>query len=88
MKHSILALAAALLATISICGLQAEAQQEVDPTPYPLVHTVQDSPQRTTSARSAKQGSGHSAQHAMAKRTKKASTGGAHHDTAKTAALR
>ena len=89
MNYSRILAVAFALAAISLSGIPAQGQQEVDPTSYPLVRTVQYSPQRTTSPRIAKQGSGRRAQQGSTKKTTKASTDVATpHGTAKTVAKR
>ena len=86
MKYTNLLAALALLAGMS--GTRAQAQQEVDPTNYPLTPTV---------AHAAKQPASHTVKgsqtqnpqhHATIKKTQKSATSSAHHATIKTVSKR
>jgi len=81
MKYMNLLAALALLATVS--GTWVQAQQEVDPTNYPLTPTVAHAAKQPA-PQTVKRSPVHSAQHATVKKTQKASTGSAHHATIKT----
>jgi hypothetical protein len=81
MKCTNLLAALALLAGMS--GTRAQAQQEVDPTNYPLTPTVAHvakQPALPTVERSPV----HNSQQATVKKTQKSATGSAHHATIKT----
>jgi hypothetical protein len=81
MKYTNLLAALALLA--AVCGTRAAAQQEVDPTNYPLTPTVAHAAKQPA-PHTVKRSPAHSAQHTTVKKTQKASTGSAHHATIKT----
>ena len=81
MKYTNLLAALALLAAVS--GTRAAAQQEVDPTNYPLTPTVAHAPKQPA-PHTVKRSPGHGAQHTTLKKTQEASTGSAHHATIKT----
>ena len=85
MKYKSVLAALALLAAIS--GTQAQAQQEVDPTNYPLTPTVAHAAKQLAS-HSVKGSQAHNPQHATVKKTQKSATGSAHHATIKTVSKR
>jgi len=65
-----------------VTGIRAQAQQEVDPTNYPLIPAVARASQRPT-PRHPQQDSAHHIQHSIARRAQKPPAGGAHHGAAK-----
>lgn len=81
MKYTNLLAALALLAAMS--GSRAQAQQEVDPTNYPLTPAVAHAAKQPAS-HTVKRSPVHNTQHATVKKTQKVSTGSAHHATIKT----
>jgi hypothetical protein len=81
MKYTILLAGVALLAVMY--GARAQAQQEVDPTNYPLTPTVAHAAKQPAPP-SVKGSQAHNAQHATVKKTQKSATGSAHHATIKT----
>ena len=85
MKHTNLLAAVALLAAMS--GTLAQAQQEVDPTNYPLTPTVAHAAKQPA-PHAVKRSPVHNSQQATAKKTQKSSTGGAHRATIKTVSKR
>ena len=72
----------ALLAAMFVSGIHAQAQQEVDPTSYPLTPAVAHSSDRPA-PRTVKRSSTHPTQHSATKKTQKSSAGAAQHDAAK-----
>ncbi len=80
-------LAAALFA-ICLFGIRAHAQQEVDPTSYPLPQTMQYKLARPEAPRAVKQSSTHAAQPASGKKAPKAATTTANAKEAKIVAKR
>jgi hypothetical protein len=87
MKYNGVVAALALLAAMSISGIRAQAQQEVDPTNYPLTSSV-TKPENRPAPHSVKQSPTHNTQRATVKKTQKSSTGSAHHATIKTVSKR
>jgi hypothetical protein len=86
MKHT--SILAGTMFAVCLFGTQARAQQEVDPTPYPLPQTAQYKPGHPASPRTVKQSSTH-ATHATAKKTPKTRAASkAHKDAPKTVAQR
>lgn len=81
MKYTNLLAALALLAGIS--GTLAQAQQEVDPSNYPLTPAVAHAAKQPA-AHTVKKSSAHSTQQGTAKKAQKASTGSVHRATIKT----
>lgn len=86
MKHA-LVFALSLFA-ISLFGIQAQAQQEVDPTPYPLPRAAQYKPGRPVTPRAAKQTSKYRTQQASANKAQKPSSTAANTKDAKIIARR
>jgi hypothetical protein len=87
MKYNGVVAALALLAAMSVSGIRAQAQQEVDPTNYPLTSSV-TKPANRPAPHSVKQSPTHNTQRATVKKTQKSSTGSAHHATIKTVSKR
>jgi len=88
MKYTgVLALALAFLAAMFLSGMRAQAQQEVDPTNYPLTPAVAHT-SHPPIPRAVKQTSAHHTQHSTAKKAQKPSASSAHRDAAKTVAKR
>jgi hypothetical protein len=87
MKYNGVVAALALLAAMSVSGIRAQAQQEVDPTNYPLTSSV-TKPANRPAPHSVKQSPTHNPQRATVKKTQKSSTGSAHHATIKTVSKR
>ena len=87
MKYTSVLAALALLAVMSASGIRAQAQQEVDPTYYPLTPTVAK-PANRPAPHTVKQSPTHNTQRATVKKTQKTSTGSAHHATIKTVSKR
>ena len=85
MKCTNLLAVLALLAAVSVSGIQAQAQQEVDPTNYPLTPAVAK-PANRPAPHGVKGSPSHSTPHATVKKTQESSTGGAHRATIKTVA--
>ena len=85
MKYTSVLAALALLAAVS--GTQAQAQQEVDPTNYPLTPTVAQAAKQPV-IHSVKGNQAHNTQHATVKKTQKSASASAHHATIKTVSKR
>jgi hypothetical protein len=83
MKCTNLLAALTLLANVSVSGTRVQAQQEVDPTNYPLTPTVAHAAKQPA-PHTFKRSPVHSTQHATVKKTQKVSTGNTHHATIKT----
>ena len=81
MKYTNVLAAVALLAGMS--GTRAQAQQEVDPTNYPLTPTVAHAAKQPA-PHTVKRSPVHNPQQATAKKTQKSATSSAHHATIKT----
>ena len=87
MKYTSVLATLALLAGMSVSGIRAQAQQEVDPTSYPLTPTVAR-PANRPAPHSVKQSPTHNTQRATVKKTQKSWTGSPHHATIKTVSKR
>lgn len=85
MKYANLLAGLALLAAMS--GTRAQAQQEVDPTNYPLTPTVAHAAKQPA-PHSVKGSQAHNTQHATVKKTQKSATSSAHRATIKTVSRR
>ena len=81
MKYTNLLAAVALIAVMS--GTRAQAQQEIDPTNYPLTPAVAHASKQPV-PHTVKNGPAHSPQHATVNKTQKSSTASAHRATIKT----
>ena len=81
MKFASLLAVLALLAAMS--GTRVQAQQEVDPTNYPLTPTVAHAAKQPA-PHTVKRSAVHNTQPATAKKTQKSANGSAHHATIKT----
>ncbi len=81
MKYTNSLAALALLAGMS--GTRAQAQQEVDPTNYPLTPTAANTAKQTA-PHIIKRSPVHNSQQATVKKTQKSGTGNTHHATIKT----
>ena len=81
MKYTNLLAALALLAGMS--GTRAQAQQEVDPTNYPLTPTVAHAAKQPA-PHTVKRSPVHNSQQATVTKTQKSATGSAHRATIKT----
>jgi len=87
MQSSTLASSMALLVALSVFAPASHAQQEVDPTLFPLAQTALDKPNRAA-ARPVRHVSSQHAQPVTAKKTAKPSKPAKHPDTAKIVANR
>ena len=87
MKHNTLASSMALFVVLSVFGVPSHAQQEVDPTHFPLTQTAQYKP-NVAAPDSVKHVSSQHAQPSTSKKTAKPSTAAKPRDTAKIVAKR
>jgi len=87
MKYNNVLAALALLAAMFVTGIAVQAQQEVDPTNYPLTPAVAK-PANRPAPHNVKQSPTHNTQHATVKKTRKSSTGSTHRATIKTVSKR
>lgn len=78
----------AILFALCLCGTRARAQQEVDPTPYPLPRTAQYKPAQPAAARAVKQTSTPAGQPASTKKARKPSSTAASSKDARVVAKR
>jgi len=86
MKHAIVF--ALTLFVISLFGIPAQAQQEVDPTPYPLPRAAQYKPGRPVTPQAVKQTSTHRVRQASANKAQKPASTAANTKDAKLVAKR